>query len=281
MTATIYILLPVHNRREVTRRFIKCLKAQTYRDYHLILIDDGSTDGTEEIVRGEIEALTVIKGVGDWWWAGSLQQGYKWLKRHDVPTSDLVLIVNDDTEFDIDFLERASNLLSEKSNTLLLAQCYSRQTRQLLDAGVHVDWRQLTFKSVSNPEKINCLSTRGLFLRVSDFFRIGGFYPVLLPHYASDYEFTIRAMRKGMKLVTDNSLKLFLDEGTTGFHYFSEFTGIEFIKKLFSKKSTGNPVYWTIFIALACPWKFKMLNWLRIWKNSIKKILKHYMVAAQ
>jgi glycosyltransferase involved in cell wall biosynthesis len=38
----VYILLPVHNRKEVTQSFIKCLNAQSVKDFHLVLIDDGS-----------------------------------------------------------------------------------------------------------------------------------------------------------------------------------------------------------------------------------------------
>ncbi len=61
----IYIILPVHNRIETTHRFIKCLKRQTYTKFHLILVDDGSTDGTEEYVRTELHDVTVIKGNGN------------------------------------------------------------------------------------------------------------------------------------------------------------------------------------------------------------------------
>src|ERR1039458_2147123 len=106
MTEKVHILLPVHNRREITRRFVNCLKAQTHRGDHLILIDDGSTDGTTDMVRGEIEPVTVIRGDGDWWWAGSLQQGYEWLKTHEATWRDVALIINDDTEFASDFLEK-------------------------------------------------------------------------------------------------------------------------------------------------------------------------------
>ena len=95
----IYVFLPVHNRRETTERFIQCLKMQSYQNYHLVLIDDGSTDGTEEMVRSQIEPLTVIKGRGDWWWAGALQQGYEWLRSEARKPSDVVLIINDDTQF--------------------------------------------------------------------------------------------------------------------------------------------------------------------------------------
>ena len=99
MKGTVYILLPVHNRKKITANFIACLKNQSYSNYHLILIDDGSNDGTSEMVRNEIENLTVITGKGNWWWGGALHQGYKWIKKNVSDKNSFVLIINDDTEF--------------------------------------------------------------------------------------------------------------------------------------------------------------------------------------
>ena len=273
MMEKIYILLPVHNRRDTTRRFIECLKVQTYKNFHLLLIDDGSTDGTAAMVREQIQSVTVIKGKGDWWWAGSLQQGYQWLKSQKLPISDVVLIINDDTEFDADFLETGIELLKKQEKTLLLAQCYSKQNQQLIDAGMHVDWRLLSFEQASTPEQINCLSTRGLFLRVGDLLEIGGFYPRLLPHYLSDYEFTIRAHRKGMKLMTHPLLKLWVDEEATGYHKLYSESLFVSVRRVFSKKSAFNPIIWTSFIALSCPWKWKILSLLRVWIGRVWKVL--------
>lgn len=264
----IYILLPVHNRKEVTIKFVACLNAQIYKNYHLILIDDGSKDGTEEMVRNNIASLTVLKGKGNWWWTGCLQQGYKWIREHSVPLSDVVLIINDDTEFEVDFLENALRLLSCNKKTLILSQYFDREAPAVIETGVTVDWRRLAFDIATVPERINCLSTRGLFLRVSDLFEIGGFHARLLPHYASDYEFTIRARRKGLRLMTDPALKLWFDKNTTGYRHFEAEPFWCSMKKLFSKKSVANPVVWTVFVGLSCPWRWKPINWLRVWKGA-------------
>ncbi|MGA2151317.1 MAG: glycosyltransferase [Geobacteraceae bacterium] len=273
MSKKIYIFLPVHNRRDITRRFLGYLKSQSYQDYHLILIDDGSTDNTDEMVRVEITAVTVIKGEGDWWWAGSLQQGYNWLKTHDVPLSDIVLITNDDTHFEPDFFEKAVAILRDRERTLLLAQCFYSKTGDLNDAGVHVDWKRLTFHQAKTVEEINCLSTRGLFLKVGDLLATGGFYPKLLPHYLSDYEFTIRANHKGMKLLTDPSLKIWFDEEASGYHSLEEKSFLASLKRLFSIKSSRNPLAWTVFIALASPWPWKLTNWLRVLKAFFENVI--------
>lgn len=258
MNDIIHILLPVHNRREITRRFIECLKVQTYQHFHLVLIDDGSTDGTAEMVRENITNLTVITGKGNWWWAGSLQQGYQWLKKRDILESDLVLIINDDVEFEADFLENAQSFIRCHEQTLLQAQCYSRQNGLLLDTGVHVDWFKLTHEITHIPEHVNCLSTNGLFMTFSNFIKIGGFYPLLLPHYLSDFEFTIRAHRKGMILCTESTVQLLLDEKTTAPRKIDSGSLLEKLRQLFSKGSVFNPVYWVFYIVLACPWSWKL-----------------------
>jgi len=79
MTPWVYVLAPVHNRRATTEKFIRCLLAQTHVNWHLVLIDDGSKDGTEAMARALVRdtSLTVLRGTGNWWWAGSLQQGYR------------------------------------------------------------------------------------------------------------------------------------------------------------------------------------------------------------
>lgn len=256
--------MPVHNRREITKRFIRCLNEQTYPNYHLVLIDDGSTDGTADMVREEITSLTVITGDGKWWWGGSLHQGYLWLKRNAASLDDIVLIINDDIEFDPDYLEKAVSALRNRPKTFLLSECFSRSTGQWIEAGIHVDWKQFAFEHASPDRPVNCMSTRGLFFRVNDFFMVGGFHPVLLPHYLSDYEFTYRAGRIGMILATDPSLRVRLDVSTTGYNRIEDPSLLAGLKKVFSKRSAINPLTLSMFVVLACPWQWKLQCWLRI-----------------
>jgi GT2 family glycosyltransferase len=264
---TIHILLPVHNRKEITRQCVRCLLDQTYRGFHLILLDDGSTDGTAEMVLEHLPETTVIRGKGDWWWSGALDQGFKWLQGTSGP-NDIVAIMNDDTVFEPDFLQNAVTILSNDPHALLLAECYSQGSGRKLHAGVHADWRRFRFEAAQRPEDINCLCTMGLFLRVHTFLTIGGFYPRLLPHFLSDYEFTMRAHRMGFSLITHPSLKLSLREETTWNREIQNDSFFRFMKMLFSKRSAYNPLAWTAFIALACPFPWKPINWLRVWAGT-------------
>jgi len=267
----IYILLPVHNRKEITRGFIECLIAQTYADYHLVLIDDGSTDGSAEMVMESIPSATVLRGRGDWWWAGSLQQGLNWLKKNPPMPSDIILMTNDDVAFKSDFLQNGISYLQQFPKSLLLARFYDEVSGEVLETGVNANFRRMSFNVVKSQEEINCLSTRGLFLRWDSFENIGGFYPLMLPHYCSDYEFTIRAWRKGYALGTTPDVYLTPDLQTTGIRVVDELVKP---RMLFSKKCDMNPVYLTSFILLTFPTRWIPINLAKVWVTALRVMRK-------
>ena len=49
------IFTPTYNRREYIHRVFESLQAQTYRDFEWIVVDDGSTDNSRELIESFIE----------------------------------------------------------------------------------------------------------------------------------------------------------------------------------------------------------------------------------
>ena len=45
------IFTPTFNRKELLGKLYSSLQNQTYRDFEWLIVDDGSTDGTEERVK--------------------------------------------------------------------------------------------------------------------------------------------------------------------------------------------------------------------------------------
>lgn len=51
MEPTVSIVLPTYNRAGLVGRAVESILEQTYRDFELLVIDDGSTDDTEKVIR--------------------------------------------------------------------------------------------------------------------------------------------------------------------------------------------------------------------------------------
>lgn len=268
MQAPVYILVPVFNRKAITIEFCRQIKAQTYTNYQIIVIDDGSTDGTSEEVTRLFPQTQIIRTPGNFWWGGCLQQGYQWITQHSSPEG-IVLIANDDMTIEENYIENAVSILQKSKMTLLGSVCWGKDKQKPIDRGIRWDWngRRLTVINVGQIDQINCLSTRGLYLRVRDFIELGGFYPKMLPHYLSDYEYTMRAYQRGYKLITDETVFVKTKDDSSGISSYDTSSWGKFLRQYLSPRNYHHPFYTMSFIFLACP-SFKLR-----WKNYINVVI--------
>ncbi len=242
----IHVVTAVHNRYPITEKFVDSLLRQDCGPVHLILVDDGSTDGTDRMVKEKMPGSTILYGNGGLWWAGALQKAYQWLKEN-AEDEDVVLISNDDTVFLPTYIRTGAALV--RLNRIAVGTGYGINSQEPKDGVFEHSFTDGTGRLLPPGSEGNCASSRSLFLTVGQWKRTGGWHPVLLPQYFSDFEFTIRAHKKGIRLQSFPELVYEFDEGATGYNSYSGLTW----RKLFSKRSGMNPLYRLNFILLTTP----------------------------
>lgn len=101
----IEIVAPVHNRRETTLQCLRSLARidRTDLEIHLIIVDDGSTDGTSEYIEKEFPQVQIVRGDGTLFYCGGTNRGISAALAHNP---DYILTINDDTVFHEQFLLR-------------------------------------------------------------------------------------------------------------------------------------------------------------------------------
>jgi glycosyltransferase involved in cell wall biosynthesis len=59
--AQVSVIVPTYNRADTIKRAIASVQAQTFQDWELIVVDDGSTDGTASVIAGLDPRMVVIR----------------------------------------------------------------------------------------------------------------------------------------------------------------------------------------------------------------------------
>ena len=215
----ISIVIPVHNRKEYTRQCLACLTVQTYRDFQIIVVDDGSTDGTDEMIRQEFANVIVLKGDGNLWWAEATNWGIRYAQEHGTSKQEnFVLTLNDDTRVNPDYLQAmltayrrhkpcligSVSVDSDNPDQLEYAgtvfELYTAGGRHLA-ANYNNSYQELISKT--SYVESQSLPGRGTLIPVSVFDKIGLFDSKNFVHYMADVEFSIRARKAGYRLIVD------------------------------------------------------------------------------
>ena len=88
------VIIPAYNEEKVIQYCLESLKNQTFRDMEIIVVDDGSTDRTQELVKGVMLLIQDHKGPGE-----ARNFGAKQAK------GEILVFVDADMTFDRDFIK--------------------------------------------------------------------------------------------------------------------------------------------------------------------------------
>ncbi len=110
------------NGFEDTVECIGSLKKQIYPNYKIVIVDNGSTDGSEELLKKEFPELTIIQTGANSGYAGGMNAGI----RHVLASrAEYTILLNNDTTVAPDFaVELVKAAREEKTAGLLSSKIY-------------------------------------------------------------------------------------------------------------------------------------------------------------
>lgn len=242
-----YVVLPVHNRKKITLNCLSHLAKQGDLDsYRVVVVDDGSTDGTAQEILEKYPTVELLRGSGALWWTGAIRLGME----HALSKgADCCIWLNDDTLPKAGAIQSLVDYCSEHPKTIAAANILDTDTHEPSYGGV----ARQNFKIIpvlsKRQQPILCDGLNGnlVCLPATLIDTIG--YPDndLYPHYHGDTIYTRRAQRSGYRLVILPDAIAYCKNDHAPIEWFrSDQTLLEIIR---DRQSIKSPHYWKAHLA--------------------------------
>lgn len=256
----IYIVTPVFNRRAFTENYLEALSKQTNKDFKTIIVDDGSTDGTADMIKEKFPDVIVLKEKGDLWWAEATNIGVKYAIEQGA---DYIMTLNDDTVPYEDYIEKMYYWMKREPNALLGAFAVDANTLKPIFGGEILNWKTTKYENLLLKYKesdlygikeVNNFPGRGLVIPTKIFEKIGFYDSKNFPQTVADLDFTCRAYNQGFKIYCnyDAKIKIYPDE-SGGVKLVRKRSLKNYYNHLFGIRGGGNVIWFTKFTLKNAP----------------------------
>jgi GT2 family glycosyltransferase len=229
MAPFVYICIPVYNRIDYTLKCIESINRQSFRNFRIIICDDGSTDGSYEIISAKYPDISILKGTGNLWWAGATNMCIKYALVKGN-SGDFIFTLNNDTELLTDTLKILTDLALQNADSIIGAVNVFYNDSDKIEPSAFIRSNKLFFKKlpvrihnlgdslpyVSEYIEVDAFAGKGVLIPFEAFVRSGLYNSELLPHYHADTEFTLRTRKYGYKLFYSYKAKVLSHQYLTG-----------------------------------------------------------------
>ncbi|KAA9339257.1 glycosyltransferase family 2 protein [Hymenobacter busanensis] len=256
----LHIVIPVFNRWAFTRECLLSLRRQTNRNFRVVVVDDGSTDGTAEALAREFPEVTVLHGTGFLFWTAGVNLGIRHALRHGA---DRVMTLNNDVQAAPDFIEQMLKAAAKHPRALLGALELDADTHAPVYGGEQFSFlthRPRHLLHVLPPEQrrglhpVTYLPGRGLLIPATALAHVGLFDEKRLPHYLADYDYTSVARRRGFPVFINYEARLLTYPDESGQEQTRRRRSLRgYYEHLFGIRGGGNLRNFTHFALKNCP----------------------------
>ncbi len=240
----VYVLIPVHNRKLTTIQCLSTLQRNgDLQHYTIVVIDDGSTDGTSVAIQKTFPTVKILTGNGDLWWTGAMRLGMDYAYQRGV---DTMIWLNDDClplPGTLDTLVQVlqTQVEGKQGGGIAAAACTLTSSNQLLETG----FRKRQRYTAHPGELIDVEGVTGYCVALSRTVldRIGLPDAARFPHYCGDDMYTLKASRAGFPVYIVGDAPAQLRDMSEANHDFTSYVHCRFSQNLqarslfFSKKS--------------------------------------------
>jgi GT2 family glycosyltransferase len=212
----ISVVTPVHNGCQHTLAFLSSLSLADYPNLEVLIVDDGSTDGSAEAIRKNYPAVKILPGDGALWWAGATNLGVRLAKQGGA---DFVFTVNNDVTVERNVFTALVACARSNPNTLVGCKIYfMHQPGRVwyFGAGFNDEIADLELYSgvdsdFQERKVVRVLTGMGVLVPVEVFDRVGYYDAARLPQYFADSDFSLRAGYAGYTCIVDPDSKIYSD----------------------------------------------------------------------
>ncbi len=194
----VYLVIPVHNRKKITLHCLETLGSQgVFQWASVIVVDDGSTDGTAATISRLFPQVEILHGDGSLWWTGAIALG---MARAMQRGADFVIWLNDDSPPEKGALQK---LVKAAYRTGGLVSGVTRTETDFSYGGYRKTWKGLepvAPESTAPNGLIPCDSTNGncVCLPRDLIEKVGPPRFRRVPHYHGDTDYSLSVRRAGL-----------------------------------------------------------------------------------
>jgi glycosyltransferase involved in cell wall biosynthesis len=82
---TVLVVMPLYNAAKFVRKAVDSIFAQTYTDYQVLVVDDGSSDGSREMIRGSVGSKLALVRQTNRGPGVAMNRAIEYARERDIP----------------------------------------------------------------------------------------------------------------------------------------------------------------------------------------------------